>query len=68
MPAGREKTDQVAVADIVRGMRHKDDGVAFFIGQGTQEQHHLAIQTGIESRSWLIEEKNIRFREQFKGD
>ena len=38
------------------------------IGQFAQQEHHLAVQTGIEARCWLVQEEDAGVGQQFQGN
>src|SRR5690348_6934960 len=51
----------------MRRMSDQDDCMSL-IRQLAQQEHHLAVQAGIQARGWLIQEKDAGFHQQFKGD
>ncbi len=58
----------ITVIDIVRGVRHQNDGMSFFVGDVAQHRHHFAIQARIESRCRLIQEEDVGLRQQLQGN
>src|SRR6266705_1999746 len=66
-PFLRQEAHVVAGADIVRSMRNQNNGVSL-VGQFAQQEHHLAIQSWIETRGWLIKEEEAWIGQQLHSD
>lgn len=63
-----EEHDGVAVVEIIRRMGDEDDGLAHFVGEVAQPDHHFLIGEGVEAGGEFVEEEEIRVADELLGE